>query len=53
MVQDHFGEILFKMGRYNDAIVAWNRALSGDGDSIDRSDIDKKIRSARQKMPKK
>jgi hypothetical protein len=31
------------MGRYNDAIVAWNRALSGDGDSIDRSDIDKKI----------
>lgn len=53
VVQDHFAEILFKMGRYNDAIVAWNRALSGDGDSIDRSDIDKKIRSARQKLPRK
>jgi predicted Zn-dependent protease len=53
VVQDHYGEILFKLGRYNDAILAWTRALGGDGDSIDRSDIDKKIRSARQKLPKR
>ena len=53
VVQDHYGEVLFKLGRYDDAIVAWNRALSGDGDSIDREDIDKKIRSARQKLPKR
>jgi tetratricopeptide (TPR) repeat protein len=53
VVQDHYGEILFKLGRYNDAIVAWNRALSGDGDAIDRGDIDKKIRTARQKLPKR
>jgi tetratricopeptide (TPR) repeat protein len=53
VVQDHYGELLFKLGRYDDAIGAWNRALSGDGDSIDRTDIDKKIRSARQKLPRK
>jgi len=27
--------------------------LNGDGDSIDRAEIDKKIRTARQKLPKK
>lgn len=53
VIQDHYGELLFKLGRFNDAIAAWNRALAGDGDSIDRSDIDKKIRAARQKLPRK
>jgi tetratricopeptide (TPR) repeat protein len=53
VVQDHYGDVLFKMGRYDDAITAWSRALGGDGDSIDRGDIDKKIRSARQKLPKR
>jgi tetratricopeptide (TPR) repeat protein len=53
VVQDHYGEVLFKLGRYDEAITAWNRALSGDGDSIDRGGIDKKIRSARQKLPKR
>ena len=53
VVQDHYAEILFKLGRYNDAILAWTRALAGDGDSIDKGDIDKKIRSARQKLPKR
>jgi tetratricopeptide (TPR) repeat protein len=53
VVQDHYAEILFRLGRFNDAILAWTRALAGDGDSIDRGDIDKKIRSARQKLPKR
>jgi tetratricopeptide (TPR) repeat protein len=53
VIQDHYGEVLFKLGRYDDAIGAWNRALSGDGDSIDRGGIDRKIRSARQKLPKR
>jgi len=53
VIQDHYGDVLFKLGRYNDAIAAWTRALSGDGDSIDRGEIDKKIRAARQKAPKK
>ena len=49
VVQDHYGDVLFKLGRFDDAIAAWTRALAGDGDSIDRGDIDKKIRSPRGK----
>jgi tetratricopeptide (TPR) repeat protein len=51
VVQDHYGDALFKAGRYNDALEAWNRAISGDGESVDRGGIDRKIRSAKQKMP--
>jgi len=53
VIQDHYGDVLLKLGRYEDAIAAFNRALSGDGDSIDRTDIDKKIRTARQKLNKR
>jgi tetratricopeptide (TPR) repeat protein len=52
VIQDHYGDVLFRAGRLDDAISAWNRALSGDGDSIDRPEIDKKIRDARQKQKK-
>ena len=46
--------IFADVGRSGDIeIGAWNRALSGDGDSIDRGGLDKKIRSARQKLPKR
>ncbi len=53
VIQDHYGDLLLKLGRYDEAISAWNRALSGQGNAIDRDDIDKKIKSARQKLPKK
>jgi len=53
VIQDHYGDVLLKMGRIDDAIAAFNRALSGDGDSIDRAEIDKKIRAAKQKQNKK
>lgn len=52
-VQDHFGDVLFKLGRYDEAVGAWQRALAGDGEQIDRAVIDKKIRSAREKAPKR
>jgi tetratricopeptide (TPR) repeat protein len=52
VIQEHYGQLLFKLGRYGDAIAAWTRALSGDGDSIDRADIDKKIKTAKQKLKK-
>jgi tetratricopeptide (TPR) repeat protein len=52
VIQDHYGDLLFKRGRYDQAIAAWTRALSGDGDSIDRTAIDKKIRSAKHKLGK-
>ncbi len=53
VIQEHYGQVLFKLGRYDDAIAAWTRALAGDGDSIDKSDIDKKIRAAKQKLNKR
>ena len=53
VMQDHYGDLLFKRGRYDQAIAAWTRALAGDGDSIDRTAIDKKIRSAKLKLGKK
>ena len=53
VIQEHYGQVLFKLGRYDEAIAAWTRALNGDGDSIDKADIDKKIRAAKQKLPKK
>jgi tetratricopeptide (TPR) repeat protein len=53
VVQDHYGDLLFKIGRIDDAIAAWTRALAGDGDSIDRSAIDRKLRSAKEKLPRR
>jgi tetratricopeptide (TPR) repeat protein len=53
VIQDHYGDVLLKLGRYDDAVAAFTRALNGDGDSINKSDIDKKIRAAKQKLPKK
>jgi Tfp pilus assembly protein PilF len=50
VVLDHFGDVLFSLERYQEAIQAWQQALSGDGDSIDRPAIDLKIRSARQQL---
>jgi len=53
VIQEHYGEVLLKLGRLDEAIAAFTRALAGDGDSIDRADIDRKIRAAKQKLNKK
>src|SRR3954471_15981302 len=53
VIQEHYGQVLFKLGRYDEAIAAWNRALAGDGDSIDKADVDKKIKAAKQKLTTK
>jgi len=53
VIQDHYGDVLSKLGRYDEAIAAYTRALAGDGDSIDKGEIDRKIRAARQKLPNK
>ena len=53
VIQDHYGDVLYKLTRYDDAIAAWTRALSGDNDAIDRPAIDKKIKNAKQKLGKK
>lgn len=50
VVQDHLGDLRFKQGRYADAIAAWERSLTGDGESIDRTAIERKMRQAREKQ---
>lgn len=47
VVQDHLGDLRYKQKRYGDAIAAWERALAGDGQSLDRASVEKKIREAR------
>ncbi len=53
VIQDHYGDLLFKLGRFEEAIAAWTLALAGDSESIERADVDKKIRTAKQKLGKK
>ena len=48
-IQDHFGDLLARQGRYRDAVVAWQRALDGDGESIDRTVVQRKIKDAQRK----
>lgn len=47
VIQDHHGDVLARRGRGVDAIAAWERALAGDGEQIDRAAIEKKIKAAR------
>jgi tetratricopeptide (TPR) repeat protein len=47
VIQDHLGDVLLQRGKYQEAIAAWERALNGDGEDIDKSVIEKKIRDAR------
>ena len=49
VVQDHLGDLRFRQGRYQEASAAWERSLAGDGDSIDRAEIERKVRTAKGK----
>jgi tetratricopeptide (TPR) repeat protein len=48
-VQEHMGDILAKRGHWQDAIAAWTRALQGDGETINKAALEKKISDARGK----
>lgn len=47
VIQDHHGDALAKSGKTAEAVAAWQRALAGDGESIDRAAIEKKIKAAK------
>lgn len=53
VVQDHYGDVLFRLGRFQEAIDAWTRALAGDTQDLDKAAVDRKIRTARQKISAK
>jgi tetratricopeptide (TPR) repeat protein len=50
VIQDHLGDLRFKQRRFADAAAAWERSLNGDGDSIDRARIQKKLEDARSRL---
>ena len=47
VIQDHVGDLLFATSDRAGAVAAWQRALDGDGRSIERSAIEQKIEKAR------
>jgi predicted Zn-dependent protease len=47
VIQDHHGDVLAKSGKSVEAVAAWQRALAGDGEAIDRAAIEKKIKAAK------
>jgi tetratricopeptide (TPR) repeat protein len=53
VVQEHLGDLRFKQGRLAEASAAWERALAGDGQSIDRARIEKKLRDVKAPKAKK
>lgn len=44
VVQDHYGDVLARLGRQKEAVLAWEKALNGDGEEIDRAAIERKVR---------
>jgi tetratricopeptide (TPR) repeat protein len=50
VIQDHLGDLRFRQRRYADAAAAWERSLAGDGESIDRAKVQKKLQDARSRM---
>lgn len=52
VVQDHWGDFLAKKERYPEAVEAWRRSLSGDGEQIERTRIERKIREALNRFAK-
>jgi len=50
VVQDHLGDLRFGQQRFAEAAAAWERALAGDGQDIDRARIEEKIREARSRV---
>ena len=50
VVQDHLADLLFRLERYAEAISAWERALAGDGDGVEMSVIEGKVRDAQARL---
>lgn len=49
-VNEHLGDLRFKQERYADAVASFERSLAGDGESVDRTKLEKKVRDARQRV---
>lgn len=52
VIQDHLGDLRLRQRRLKEAAAAWERALGGDGEGIDRAAIEKKLRDVRARLKK-
>lgn len=50
VIQDHLGDLRVRQQRFAEAAVAFERALAGDGEDIERAVIEKKLRDARARI---
>jgi len=50
VVQDHWGDFLFRKRRYAEAAEAWRASLAGDGEHIDRRAVERKLRGALDRL---
>ena len=48
VIQDHLGDLRQKQNRQAEAVAAWQKALAGDGDALDRAKVQKKIDAAKK-----
>ena len=48
VIQDHLGDLMFALGRYDEAIAAWEAALAGDREDVDAAVIEQKIQDAQR-----
>ena len=49
-MQDHLGDLLYKIERYAEAVVVWERALAGARDGVDLLEIERKLSDARARL---
>jgi tetratricopeptide (TPR) repeat protein len=49
-IQDHLGDVQARRGALQEAITAWTKALAGNGEGIERAELEKKISNAKVKM---
>ncbi len=49
-IQEHLGDLYARKGRFAEAVDAYSRALSGDGQDVDKASIEKKIAGAKGRM---
>jgi tetratricopeptide (TPR) repeat protein len=49
-INDHLGDLRLRQQRFTEAVVAFERSLAGDGEAVDRSKIEKKVRDARARV---
>ena len=49
VIQDHLGDLMLELGRYDEAVVAWEASLAGDRENVDAAVIEQKIQDAQRR----